>query len=205
MRRVAWLAAWPAGVALGAVIGAYRAPRPRLRVRRYRGAIAVELLAGYAVIGCGLDCLAARPGRQLRRTAGGGRVRWFLLEWNNPGVGSPLVFTIGLVLYAAAPPLIAHALLTYPAGPLGRLERAVVGRRVRRLAAAPGAAAGARVRPGRAGLQPVSANLLLVHGSASLYRELNRAGIYVGLAWTAAACRAGWVAPACGRRRRCAA
>ena len=41
---------------------------------------------------------------------------WFLLEWNNPAAGSAFVFTIGLVLYAAAPPLVAHAMLAYPDG-----------------------------------------------------------------------------------------
>ncbi|HEY6396708.1 MAG TPA: hypothetical protein VIX82_04560 [Solirubrobacteraceae bacterium] len=45
----------------------------------------------------------------------------------DPGVGSPLIFTLALVLWASAPPLTAHALLVYPATSLGRLEHVVLG------------------------------------------------------------------------------
>ena len=44
---------------------------------------------------------------------------WFMAEWNNPGVESSVVFTLGLVLYASCPPLVAHAALGYPDGRLG--------------------------------------------------------------------------------------
>ena len=40
-----------------------------------------------------------------------GAVAWLLGEWNNPGVGSSLVFTVGLVVPLAAPALLAHAAL----------------------------------------------------------------------------------------------
>ena len=64
--------------------------------------VVAELLAGYSLIACGLLLWRRAPDRRfgvLLTAAGCG---WFLLEWNNPGVGSPLVFTIGLVLYAGA-------------------------------------------------------------------------------------------------------
>src|SRR5262245_40113540 len=41
---------------------------------------------------------------------------WFVAEWNNPGAGSSLVFSAGLLFYAACPPLVAHAILAYPTG-----------------------------------------------------------------------------------------
>ena len=88
--------------------------------------IAVELFAGYALIACGLEWWRRRPGDRLGLLLVAGGCGWFLLEFNNPGVGSPVVFTIGLLLYAAAPPVIAHALLTYPAASLGRLGRTVI-------------------------------------------------------------------------------
>ena len=51
---------------------------------------------------------------------------WFLPEWNNPAIDSSLAFTIGLCLYAACPPLVAHAVLAYPSGRLGsHTERGV--------------------------------------------------------------------------------
>src|SRR6266545_478191 len=56
-----------------------------------------------------------------------GSFGWFLVEWNNPGIGYALGFAIGLTLYAAAPPLIAHAALVYPGSRLSsRLDGLVL-------------------------------------------------------------------------------
>lgn len=52
----------------------------------------------------------------LLATAG---LAWFLLEWNNPEIGSSLAFTLGLCLYSACPPLVGHTVLVYPGGRLG--------------------------------------------------------------------------------------
>jgi signal transduction histidine kinase len=149
--------------------------------------VAVELVAGYAVIACGLECWRQRPGSRFALLFAAGGCGWFLLEWNNPGVGSPLVFTIGLVLYAAAPPFVAHALLTYPARPLGRLERAVAAAAYGGSLLLLGLLPALVFDPSAQGCSECPRNLALVHGSASLYRDFNRAGIYLGLAWTAAA------------------
>src|SRR4051812_16085428 len=43
---------------------------------------------------------------------------WFLAPLDTPGVGSGVAFTVGLVSYAACPPLVAHAALAYPGGRL---------------------------------------------------------------------------------------
>ena len=146
--------------------------------------VVAELLAGYSLIACGLLLWRRAPDRRfgvLLTAAGCG---WFLLEWNNPGVGSPLVFTIGLVLYAAAPPLVAHALLIYPAASLGRLERAVLAVAYGGSLLALGLLPALVFDPAGQGCSQCPRNLLLVHGSPSLYRELNRGGVYLGLAWT---------------------
>src|SRR5262245_61534418 len=69
---------------------------------------AAELAAGYALLAVGVIAW----GRRERRTGAllvASSVAWFLVEWNNPGAGSAVVFTIGLALYVAAPPLVAHA------------------------------------------------------------------------------------------------
>ncbi len=112
---------------------------------------------------------------------------WFLLEWNNPGVGSPVVFTIGLVFYAAAPPVIAHALLTYPAASVGRLERTVIAVAYGGSLLALGLLSALVFNPAAQGCSECPRNLLLIDGSTSLYQALTRAGIYLGLAWTTAA------------------
>ena len=126
MRPAAWLAAWPAGAALGAASVLFGRGDPDLAFADSGASIGVELLAGYALIACGLMSRRRAPSSRFGLLLVAGGCSWFLLEWNNPGVGSPLVFTIGLVLYAAAPPLVAHALLIYPAASLGRLEREVL-------------------------------------------------------------------------------
>src|SRR6188474_2627050 len=89
------------------------------------GAVAL-LGAGWAILACGLAvCLrGVRPAGLLLVATG---LAWFLPEWNNPGVRSALAFTMGLCLYAACPPLAAHALFAYPRGKLASpTERAGV-------------------------------------------------------------------------------
>src|SRR5262245_49703244 len=85
---------------------------------------AAELAAGYALLAVGLvACMRPRQAR-LGAILVAASFAWFLLEWNNPAAGSALGFTTGLVLYAAAPPVVAHAMLGYPDGRVGwRLGR----------------------------------------------------------------------------------
>jgi hypothetical protein len=149
--------------------------------------IAVELLSGYAVIASGLESWRRRPDSRFAVLIAAGGCGWFLLEWNNPGVGSPLVFTIGLVVYASAPPLIAHALLAYPARRLGHLERGVVAAAYLGSLLLLGLLPALVFDPAAQGCSECPANLALVNGNATLYQDFNRAGIYVGLAWTMAA------------------
>ena len=187
MRRAVWLAAWPAGAALGAASAVIAHRNPGYAFADTGALIAVELLAGYAVIASGLECWRRRPGSRFAVLFAAGGCGWFLLEWNNPGVASPLVFTIGLLLYAAAPPLIAHALLTYPAGRLGHLERGVVAAAYGGSLLLLGLLPALVFDPAAQGCSECPRNLALVHGNARLYEDFNRAGLYVGLAWTTAA------------------
>src|SRR5918994_1480641 len=80
-----------------------------------------DSLAGDSVLGlsaevaAGLLLMAAAvaPGRgsAFRVLLALSAVTWLLAEWNSPGAGA--AFTVGLVLYAAWPPLLAHAALRY--------------------------------------------------------------------------------------------
>src|SRR5262249_8190412 len=80
---------------------------------------AVQLAARYALLAVGLvACMRPRQAR-LGAILVAASFAWFLLEWNNPAAGSALGFTVGLVLYAAAAPLVAHAMLAYPDGRVG--------------------------------------------------------------------------------------
>lgn len=79
---------------------------------------AAELVAGYALLAVGFTAWMRPRQARLGAILVAASFAWFLLEWSNPAAGS-VVFTTGLVLYAAAPPLVAHAMLAYPDGRVG--------------------------------------------------------------------------------------
>ena len=145
---------------------------------------AAELVAGYALLAVGFTAWM-RP-RQARVGAilVAASFAWFLLEWSNPAAGSA-VFTTGLVLYAAAPPLVAHAMLAYPDGRVGWWPG--------RLGLALGYAGSVLVLgllaavvfdPGSEGCAQCPRNLLLAAGGGSAYGSVSRAGVYLGLTWS---------------------
>jgi signal transduction histidine kinase len=146
---------------------------------------AAELVAGYALLAVGVTAWM-RP-----RQAGLGVIlvaasfAWFLLEWSNPAAGS-VVFTTGLVLYAAAPPLVAHAMLAYPDGRVGWwLGRLALALGYAGSVLVLGLLAAAVFDPASEGCAQCPRNLLLVaDGSSSAYGSVNRAGVYLGLAWS---------------------
>jgi signal transduction histidine kinase len=185
MSRVAWFAAWPTGLAVGALTVLFARSDPDLAFASTPVAIAVELLAGYGLIASGL--MSIRRDRNPRfgwllAAAGCG---WFLLEWPNPAVGSPVVFTSGLLLYGSAAPLLAHALLSYRTRSLRPPERVAVLAAYAGSVLALGLLSALVYDPAAQGCSQCPANLLLVHANADLYRQFNRAGIYLGLLWTA--------------------
>ena len=184
MRRLGWFAAWPAGLALGVATAVIARSDPAYAFAGSGVQIAVELLAGYALIASGLIWIRGRQPGTVGVLFVAGGCGWFLLEWNNPGVGAPLVFTVGLVLYASAPPLLAHALLTVPGPALRVARRAVIATAYAGSLLALGLLPALVYDPGAQGCSQCPRNLLLVHGSPVLYRQFNRVGVYVGLVWT---------------------
>jgi signal transduction histidine kinase len=173
-----------AGFGLLTLAEARSAPGGSFAGTSWLGAVA-ELAAGWSLIAAGVaECLrrAARRAGLLLIAAG---IGWFFAEWNNSGLGSP-AFTFGLIVSALAPPLVAHAALAYPAGRLAsRLDRGVV------LVAYAGAGLVLGLLPAvvfdpqrqACGLCP--ANLVLIRSEPGLVSGLQRAGLVVGLAWTA--------------------
>jgi signal transduction histidine kinase len=187
MARALRLAVLVAGLALGAFS---LAVARRGAGNSFGGASAfagaAELAAGYALLAVGLvACLRPRQAR-LGTILVAASFAWFLLEWNNPAAGSAFVFTIGLALYAAAAPLVAHAMLAYPDGRVawwpGRLGLAFgYAGSVFVL----GLLAAAVFDPASEGCAQCPGNLLLVGGGGSgMYGGLNRAGMYLGLTWS---------------------
>ena len=185
MRRLAWIALWPAGAAFGALsaVFAHRNPGYAI-VGDSAGRIAVEVLAGYGLIACGLLCMrrpALRGFASLLTAAGFG---WFLLEWNNPAIGSAFVFTVGLTLSLVAAPLVAHALLAYPGGQaMTGIERVALALAYAVAILALGVLPALVFDPAAQGCSACPRNLLLLYGSGGAYDALSRVGIAFGIVW----------------------
>lgn len=82
-----------------------------------------QLLAGWGLVAAGLAHWARRPASRSGPLLAAAGLAWFLVEANDPEVGSSLIFTAGLVLFAACPALLAHAALAYSHGrPRSRVE-----------------------------------------------------------------------------------
>jgi signal transduction histidine kinase len=130
--------------------------------------------------------LARKSESRIGALLGAAALGWFLVEWNNPGIGSALGFTIGLVLYAAAPPLVAHAALAYPGGRLAsRLDRLGVTAAYAGAVVLLGTAPALVYDPAARGCAECPRNLLLVAGSSRVYDWLTSAGVHAGLGWSA--------------------
>jgi signal transduction histidine kinase len=74
--------------------------------------------AGFALVGAGALEARRRPSSRTGMLLAGGGVAWLAVEFANPGSSVAVAFTAGLVCYALAPVLIAHAALTFPEGRL---------------------------------------------------------------------------------------
>jgi signal transduction histidine kinase len=146
---------------------------------------AAGLIAGYALLAVGLAAWLRPRQARLGVILVAASFAWFVPGWDNPGAGSAVVFTAGLALYAAAPPLVAHAMLAYPDGRVRwRLDRLglVLGYAIAALVL--GLLAATAFDPASEGCAQCPRNLLLVGGSSGMYWNLNRAGVYLGLAWS---------------------
>jgi signal transduction histidine kinase len=178
--------------ALGLTVGAFS-----LRVARdepgywFAGdsAIAAEafLAAGWALVGCGLGSWLRWAASRFGPLLAAAGFAWFLPEWNNPGIGSSLAFTIGLCLYAACPPLVAHAVLAYPGRRLGSTTArgAVVVAYVGAMLVL-GVLPALVFDPQTQGCTRCPSNLLGVSDRSALWTDLNRVGLYLGVGWALA-------------------
>jgi signal transduction histidine kinase len=144
----------------------------------------VELVAGWAMIGAGLDVWWRRGrGRSGLLLAAAGAA-WFFAEWNNPAVGSGIPFAFGLLSFSLAPPVVAHAVLAYPSGHLpSRLERLAVIVAYAGAGLVLGLLPALFFDPARQACSLCPPNLLLVVGRPEWVDTLDRWGLWLGLAW----------------------
>jgi signal transduction histidine kinase len=146
---------------------------------------AAELLAGYSLLAVGVVASARPGGRGIGAILVSAAIAGFLIEWNNPGAGSAFVFTVGLVLYVSAPPLVAHAVLAYPNGRV-RSWLDGLGLAVAYAGAVLvlGVFAATVFDPGAQGCAQCPRNLVLVSANGGAYESLNRIGVWLGLFWS---------------------
>ena len=125
-----------------------------------------------------------RPGTLAAMLAGA----WALAEWDNPDVGSAVVFSLGLACYACPPAVVLHAAL---AGARGRLDRGVAG-----LVVALGYAVTVGVQgiyvatlsdPAASGCASCADNLWNGGGSSGRLAAAELASVRAGLVWSAIA------------------
>jgi signal transduction histidine kinase len=187
-RRLVWLALWPAGVAFGvfSVVVADREPAYSFGGRSSLWT-AAELVAGWTLLTTGLIAWMRRPTSRFGILLAATCFAWFLLEWNNPGADSALVFTLGLALFAAAAPLVAHAALAFPGGRVTSfVERSVLGLSYAGGLLVLGLLPALVFDPRAQGCSSCPDNLLLLTNSPERYEDLNRIGVHFGLVWTLA-------------------
>jgi signal transduction histidine kinase len=151
-----------------------------------RSGDAALLAAGWALIAAGVVYWLRRPRNPCGPLLAAAGFAWLVPEWNNAAIGSALAFTIGLVLSAAYPALVGHALLAYPGGTLSsRTERAVVASAYAGAAIVAGLAPALVFDPtGACGQCP--RNLVLAWGRPGAADDLGRLGVSFGVAWAAA-------------------
>lgn len=175
---------FPTGLALGAIsLGIARAdPGFSFAGTSLDGAVAL-LGAGWALLACAFVFLGRRPENVVGPLLVAVGCVWFLAEWDNPGVGSSLVFTIGLVFYAACPPLAAWAMFAYPTGRLGSwAERVTIGVALANAMLVLGFLPTVVFDPAAQGCAQCPRNLLLVTGQPGMLDDLNAVGVRTGLA-----------------------
>ena len=144
-------------------------------------ALSAEVAAGLVLV---LAALAARARTGLRLLLAACGTAWLIAEWNNPGAGA--AFTAGLVLYAAWPPLLAHAALRYADRPLSRPATALLAVAYADSVLVLGVGSALFLDPRAQGCFDCPVNRLLVSARPDVVHDLGRAGLVVAAAWSAA-------------------
>jgi signal transduction histidine kinase len=143
---------------------------------------AALLVAGWALIAVGLGAARRRPGNRVGPLVVAAGFAWFLAEWNNPGASSSVVFTVGLLCYAGCPPIVAHAVLSYPSGRLGsRLDIAAVATAYAGSFVVLGLGPALVFEPSDQGCSQCATNLVAVASDPELVEAFNRIGVWIGM------------------------
>jgi signal transduction histidine kinase len=144
-------------------------------------ALTAEVAAGLLLVAA---ALAARLGSWLRVLLAASGIAWLIVEWNSPEAGA--VFSVGLLLYAVWPALLAHAALRYADRSLGWPEMSLLIVAYAGSLLLLGAGTAFFFDPVEQGCRDCAANRLLLTSDPELIHDLGRAGLLVAGAWSAA-------------------
>jgi signal transduction histidine kinase len=172
-----------AGLALGGLSLVIARDEPTFSFAGTAVGGAALVIAGWAMLGGAVVFWARRPGNAVGTLLVASSAAWFIAEWDNPGVGSSPVFTIGLVLFAACPPVVGWAMLAYPGGRLTqRAERLAVASALAVGVIALGLLPTLYFDPAAQGCSQCPVNLVLLSGDPGRAADLAEAGLRLGVA-----------------------
>ena len=143
-------------------------------------ALTAEVAAGLLLLAAGLAARAHSAFRALLAACG---IAWLIGEWNSPGAGA--AFSAGLVLYAAWPPLLAHAVLRYGERSLSRPAIALLAVAYADSLLVLGAGSALFFDPVEQACLDCPANRLLLTAHPQAVHDLGRAGLIIAAAWSA--------------------
>jgi signal transduction histidine kinase len=147
-------------------------------------ATAAQLAAGWGLVAAGSAYAARRPASGSGALLVAAGFAWFVVEANNPWVGSSLAFTVGLLLSAACAPLIAHAALSHLYDRLPALvDVTVVAIGYFASVGVLGLLHGALFDPVDQGCLDCPRNLAHIGGSAGVSRAVAHGGLVLLLIW----------------------
>ena len=144
-------------------------------------ALTAEVAAGLLLM---TAALVTRLDGAFRVLAAFTAVAWLLVEWNSPGAGA--VFTVGLVLFAAWPVLLAHAALRYRARSLSRPAIALLAFGYANSLLVLGVGAALFFDPVEQGCYACPVNHVLAAAHPQVVHDLGQAGLWIAAAWSAA-------------------
>ncbi|MDX6676076.1 MAG: hypothetical protein QOE31_128 [Solirubrobacteraceae bacterium] len=184
-RRTAALALGAGGVAIGvASVATGRSHPGWWFAGESSTALALELIAGAALVAAGAAAWRRRPASRFGPLLALAGIAWFLPEWDNPDIAVSLFFTLGTALVALCPPLVAHAALAYPDGRVrSRAARALLASAYAASAGLAGLVPALLFDPAATGCAECPHNLLLVNADASLAESAQRLGLVLTPLW----------------------
>jgi signal transduction histidine kinase len=174
------------GLALGvaSLLVVHAAPDESLGGDSPVGVVAL-LGVGWAPLACGVVASSRRPGSRVGALLAAAGYAWFAAELANPGSGSGVAFTAGLVTYALAPAFVAHAALCYPDGRLSSTpERVAVAAAYVGCVLVLGLLPALVFDPMAQGCSQCPSNALVLTSDPGLLAALDRVGVGLGLAWS---------------------